>query len=51
MLIAGYDGVYRTEIPRTNYPEEIYYFESTGASRLDLAVRCTEDAFVKVDRK
>ena len=51
VLIAGYDGVYRTEIPCTNYLEEIYYFESAGASRLDLAVRCTEDAFVKFDRK
>jgi len=51
VLIAGYDGVYRTEIPRTNYPEEIDYFESAGASRLDLAFRCTEDAFVKSDTK
>ena len=51
MLISGYDGVYRTEIPCPNYLEEIYYFESAGASRLDLEVRCTEDAFVKFDTK
>ena len=23
VLISGYYGVYRTKIPRTNYPEEI----------------------------
>ena len=51
MLISGYNGVYRTEIPRTNYPEEIDYFESAGASHLDLEVRCTEDAFVKAETK
>ena len=51
MLISGYDGVYRTEIPRKNYPEEIDYFESAGASSLDLVVRCTKYAFVKADTK
>ena len=51
VMIAGHDGVYLTEIPCRNYPEEINYFESEGASRLELAVRCTEDAFVKSDTK
>ena len=27
VLIAGYDGFYRTGIPRTNYPEDMDYFE------------------------
>ena len=51
VLIAVYDGVYHTEIPRTDYPEVIDYFESAGASLLDLAVRCTEDDFFKADTK
>ena len=48
VLITGYDGVYRFTVPRTDYPENIDYFTCTGASRLELAVKCTEDAFMRV---
>ena len=47
MLITGYDGVDLFTVPRTDYPEEVDYFPSTGASRLELAVKCTEDAFIR----
>ena len=51
MLISEYAGVYRTKIPLTDFPEYVDYFESAGASCLDLAVKCTEDDFVKADVK
>ena len=45
-MITRYDGVYCFTVPRMDYPEEVDYFTIKGASRLELAVKYTEDAFI-----
>jgi len=49
-LIAGYDGVYRTSVPRPEdtYPEESGLFHINGASRLMLAMKCSATATMKL---
>ena len=47
MLITGYDGVYCFTVPQTDYPENVDYFPSTGAGRLELGVKCTEEDFIR----
>ena len=49
VLITGYDGVYFFSVPQTDYHENIDYFPSTGSSSLELAVKCTEDAFIRAE--
>jgi len=52
-MIAGYDGVYRSKIPRPvdHYPEEPNYFHCNGASRLQLAIKCNSDATMKMGKE
>jgi len=49
-LIGGYDGVYRTSVPRPEetYPEEKGLFHINGASRLLLAMKCSGTATMKL---
>jgi len=41
ILIAGYDGVYRSKVPRlaSEYPEKPGFFHINGASRMQLAMK------------
>jgi len=52
-MIAGYDGVYRSSVPRPveSYPEEPGYFHANGASRLQLAVKCSGEATMKFGKE
>jgi len=52
-MVSGYDGVYRSSVPRADedYPEEPNYFHANGASRLQLAVKCSDDATLKSERR
>lgn len=52
-MVAGYDGVYRSSVPRAveDYPEEPNYFHANGASRLQLAVKCSDDATLKFGKE
>jgi len=50
ILIAGYDGVYRSKIPRPmdSYPEEAGLFRANGAGRLHVAMKCSANASLKL---
>jgi len=52
-MIAGYDGVYRSKVPRPveHYPEEPNYFHCNGASRLHLAIKCQSQATLKLSKE
>jgi len=52
-MVSGYDGVYRSSVPRAveDYPEEPNYFHANGASRLQLAVKCSDDATLKFGKE
>jgi len=49
-LIAGYDGIYRSKVPRraNDYKQEKGLFYSSASSRLLLAVKCSANASLKL---
>ena len=51
-MIAGYDGVYRSKVPRPveDYPEQPNLFHFNGGTRLQLAIKCNSDATMKVGK-
>jgi len=53
IMIVGYDGVYRSSIPRAvdDYPEIPGYFHCNGASRVLLAMKCSGDASMKLGKE
>lgn len=50
VLIAGYDGIYRSEVPRPieTYPEEPGFFHCLGSGRILFAMKCTDNASMKL---
>lgn len=52
-MIAGYDGVYRSKVPRPveDYPEQPNLFHFNGGTRIQLAIKCNSDATMKVGKK
>jgi len=53
ILIGGYDGVYRSKVPRSreSYPEDYGRFQIIGGSRLLFAMKCSANASMKLSQR